>query len=283
MIAKMSGDDIVSSVSRRSRRIGLLRVENDTQSADVEIISPLDELAQRLRASRNGHPFASIGLRCRSDLYGKAADMWLQSKTKGFTYLMAAEQVAHQHNITFADCDRQKIKVAICKRVQAKKQYQNDIGSLIVEVSPVRTTVVADDVGMPKVNKRRGLIRKTSSAEVDALKSNKLQKPYHGAKSHNEYQEMCKFNATTFSCLVRDTNMLVNVAATGMHKAMFDNGVNLSIVSCTRQFAKAINNGCVGVSPQKSGGVALPSSIEKSIGQMVKYLRERRFLFSPRR
>jgi len=61
MIAKMSGDDLVSSVSRRSRRSGLLRVENDAQSADVEIISPLDELAQRLRASRNGHFFLLLG------------------------------------------------------------------------------------------------------------------------------------------------------------------------------------------------------------------------------
>jgi hypothetical protein len=156
MLAKMSGDDTISSVSRRSRRSGLLRVENDTQSADVEIISPFDELAQRLRASRNGHPFASIGLRWRSELYGKAADLWLHSKTKGFTYLMAAEQVAHRHNITFAYCDRPKNKVAICKRVQAKKQYENDIGSLVVEVSPVKTVVVANDVGMPKVNKRRG-------------------------------------------------------------------------------------------------------------------------------
>jgi hypothetical protein len=43
MIAKMSGDGIVSSVSRRSRRSVLLRIENDTQSADVDIISPLDE------------------------------------------------------------------------------------------------------------------------------------------------------------------------------------------------------------------------------------------------
>ncbi len=83
---------------------------------------------------------------------------------------MAAQQVAHQYNITIANCDRPKIKVAICKRVQAKKRYQNDIGSLALEVSPVKTVVVADDDGKPKVNKRRGIIRKSSSAEVDALK-----------------------------------------------------------------------------------------------------------------
>ena len=43
MITKMSGDDTVSSVSRRSRRSRVLRVENDTQSADAEIVSPLVE------------------------------------------------------------------------------------------------------------------------------------------------------------------------------------------------------------------------------------------------
>ena len=101
----------------RSRRIRLLRVENDMQSADVEIVFPVEKLAQRLRASRNGHPFAAIGLGRRSELYDRAADVGLQSKTDGFTYLMAAEHVAHQHNINFADCDIQKVKIAICKRV----------------------------------------------------------------------------------------------------------------------------------------------------------------------
>ena len=45
MIAKMSGADIVSSVLGRLRRSGLLRVVNDMQTADVEIVSPIDELS----------------------------------------------------------------------------------------------------------------------------------------------------------------------------------------------------------------------------------------------
>jgi hypothetical protein len=38
-----------------------------------------------------------------------------------------------------------------------------------------------------------------------------------------------------------------------------------------------LNNGLVGVSPQTPGGVALPSSIQKNIGKLVKNLRERKF------
>ena len=41
---------------------------------------------------------------------------------------------------------------------------------------------------------------------------------------------------------------------------------------------KALDNGCVGIDPQRNGGQALPSAIEKHIADMVKYLREQSFL-----
>ena len=145
--------------------------------------------------------------------------------------------------------------------MQAKKQYHDNIGSLVVEDSSGKAAAVADSVGMPKVNKRRDHIRKTSTTQDDALKSNKLKKSYNGAKNHNEYEEFHKSHVITFSCLVRETNMSMNIAATGMQTALSTNGVNLSSVSCTRQIAKALNNECVNVSPEKVDSVALPSSI----------------------
>ena len=166
----MSGADIIPSVSDRPRRSVHLPNENDLHSPDVEIVSPLDEFAHLFRATRNGHPFASLALKYRSELYDRAADVWLRNKSTGFTYLMAAEQIAHLYNITFADCDRSKIKMAISKRVQAKKQYQNVVGDLIDEVTPEK--VVRVDV---IVNKRRGHVRPPSIVADHALKSNKLR------------------------------------------------------------------------------------------------------------
>ncbi len=66
-----------------------------------------------------------------------------------------------------------------------------------------------------------------------------------------------------------------------MQAAMRVNGVDLSRSSCIRHINRALNNNCVGISPQKLGGVALPSSIEKNIGMMVKHLREKHFPVFP--
>ena len=73
------------------------------------------------------------------------------------------------------------------------KQYQKDIGSLVVEVSPVNGVAVADDVGMPKVNKLRGLIRKSSPAEVDGLKSTTLQKSYNRPRNITSTKSCASF------------------------------------------------------------------------------------------
>jgi hypothetical protein len=65
----MSGASVVPSVLDRLRRTMLLQNENDMQSLNGFIISRLDELSQRLRASHNGHQFSPIGIEYRSELY----------------------------------------------------------------------------------------------------------------------------------------------------------------------------------------------------------------------
>jgi len=57
--------------------------------------------------------------------------------------------------------------------------------------------------------------------------------------------------------------------------------VRLSRSSCIKMINQATKNGCVGVSPQKHRGVALPSVIEKNIRNMVTFLRERQFPVFP--
>ena len=39
----------------------------------------------------------------------------------------------------------------------------------------------------------------------------------------------------------------------------------------------ALKNDCIGISPQKPGGVFLPSHVEKKIAAVVRGLRERKF------
>ena len=50
--------------------------------------------------------------------------------------------------------------------------------------------------------------------------------------------------------------------------------VTLHASTCRDHVKKALDNGCVGKDPQRSGGQALPSPIEKQIADMVKHLRE---------
>ena len=109
-------EDVLTGL-KRSRRDVVARCASPPASPDVQILTPLDQLAVQLRSSRNGHDFSSLDLRYRSDLYDKAADMWLQNKASGFTYMMAAERVAFSYNLKFAECDRAKIKASICNRI----------------------------------------------------------------------------------------------------------------------------------------------------------------------
>ena len=52
--------------------------------------------------------------------------------------------------------------------------------------------------------------------------------------------------------------------------------------SICREHAKhALMNNCIGIEPQRNGGQALPSAIEKSIANMVKFLREQSFPVFP--
>jgi hypothetical protein len=55
---------------------------------------------------------------------------------------------------------------------------------------------------------------------------------------------------------------------------MIDNGVSLSDRACNKSIVSAIANNYIGKSIQKPEGQALPSSIEKSIANTVKRIRE---------
>jgi hypothetical protein len=62
---------------------------------------------------------------------------------------------------------------------------------------------------------------------------------------------------------------------------MSNYSVKLHEDTCRRQIKSAIDNNYVGASPQKTGGVAIPSHIEESIAQTVKALWEKKLPVFP--
>jgi hypothetical protein len=44
---------------------------------------------------------------------------------------------------------------------------------------------------------------------------------------------------------------------------------------------KALDNGCVGIEPQRKGGQALPTSIQKNIAETIKAFREQKYPVFP--
>jgi hypothetical protein len=111
-----------------------------------------------------------------------------------------------------------------------------------------------------------------------ALPSNKRKQPARGADSFLQYQELVKAETTATSLRVRDENLPYREAGKSMQAAVLENDVTLHASTCRYYVKKALDNGCVGIDPQRNGGQALPSTIEKQIADMVKYLRELSFL-----
>jgi hypothetical protein len=54
-------------------------------------------------------------------------------------------------------------------------------------------------------------------------------------------------------------------------------GVEIAKSTCWADFLRVIDNNFVGLSPQKPGGVAMPSQLEKEIANVDRRLRERKF------
>jgi len=66
-----------------------------------------------------------------------------------------------------------------------------------------------------------------------------------------------------------------------MHAALMEHEVSLATFTYRKQVMRAMANGCVGVDPQRSGGRALPSTIEKEIAKSAKHLREQHYPVFP--
>ncbi len=66
-----------------------------------------------------------------------------------------------------------------------------------------------------------------------------------------------------------------------MQAALMAKGVSLCNGTCRKHVMAAMANGYIGLDPQRNGGQALPSYIEKDIALTVKNLREQLFPVFP--
>jgi hypothetical protein len=66
-----------------------------------------------------------------------------------------------------------------------------------------------------------------------------------------------------------------------MQRDLWARSVDVCKSTCRIHVKKALGNNCVVVSPQKPGGLALPSYLEKKIANCVRALRQRKFHVFP--
>ena len=148
------------------------------------------------------------------------------------------------------------------------------VRDVIIVVGPP-TVDAESDVGAAPTNNGNRIVNCGRKRKEDgALPSNKLQKPTRSADIFLEYQAFVKAKATAASIRVRDEFFPYLRARKSMQTALIERDVSQHESTCREHAKKALENGCVGLEPQRDGGQALPSIIEKKIAEMVKQLRE---------
>jgi hypothetical protein len=247
---------------------------DDISLPPTTIATPLQHLTTRRRRCSALIPFLLLTIKCKKDMYQRAA-VSIESN-ESLTPIDATCQVASTFGVSISSSDRHVI--GQCARAQAKAKNQLYECALVVSTSKA----LLKDHNLPHVNNRKGRKQNLTSADY-SLPSRRKQSPYHGALSYLEYQQICKDVAIVASLHVSDDGWSAHKAVAYMSASrMIDNGVSLSDRACNKFIVSAIANNYIGISPQKPGGQALPSSIENSIANTVTRLRENNFLVFPK-
>ena len=245
--------------------------------------SMLASLSERHRITKAGLKFADLTNKERKQFYKEAVDHVVNCPTANLTAFEAAMRVAMLYNIVVADCDRGRIKTTVNSRLVAAKEIKNLAASI-----PSDAPSIANDVVVHAGEKRRrAATARHAAARQNAddddkrqLPSCKLQRPFKGAVSHLYYQE-CLKEAATVAALKYTTsgesNVSGNAVVREMQASLATLNIEISKSTCWTHLRAALTNNGVAVSPQKPGGVSLPSHIEKKIAKIVRGLRARKF------
>ena len=112
-------------------------------------------------------------------------------------------------------------------------------------------------------------------------RNDKHLKPYHGAASYLDYQRISKTHCSAAVLSIQDNSKSKNAAALSYQAAVAGEGVTICHQTCLNHINKALENGGTVITPQKVGGVVLPTALERRLAETVKVYRERKFPVFP--
>lgn len=114
------------------------------------------------------------------------------------------------------------------------------------------------------------------------MPADQMKKDYKGAASHLDYQQEVKGTSTLGDRNMLQNGMPLHQAAKEMRQQLDSlHNISLSLNACKTNLLKAYDNDGVAVSPQKPGGVYIPSHIERMVAESVRYLRSKEFPVFP--
>jgi hypothetical protein len=201
----------------------------------------------------------------------------------------ATSRVAIMYNINIAEIDRPRIKVSLNNNLRVAKALIPMIEILsnheqVTAIAKVFAPHVLGEYAIRGEKRRRARSQRIASRDDDSLSlpSNKHRRLFKEAASHLEYQDLMKEKATSTASLYL-SNQYFGESSTSMARAVKEMqesltsaGMEVCDTSCYTHVKKTIANNGVGLSPQKPGGVALPSHIEKRVANVVRTLRARK-------
>ena len=123
--------------------------------------------------------------------------MVLKCPTGNLFGLEAACRVAMVYGINIAECDKAKTRVTMSNRLRSAKAIAGFVADITSEpIDVVATANIGHEASAAK-RRRAGVASVVAKKSVNedgvyTLPSSKLQKPFKGAISHLEYQEILK-------------------------------------------------------------------------------------------
>ena len=183
-------------------------------------------------------------------------------------YMAAAHRVAKQFNLLILPCDRSAVKVSISNRVIARRNIRVFSRSLGDAPSPTSDkenlpALVPGDLPRPPRGKnRRGRCGRKRKADA-ALPSDKGRKTWKGAPSHEVYQDKVKAAVIVACNDIREKSLAIRQASLAMQTSLKAEGITIGFSTCKQRVRLALDSDMKDLTPQKPGGVLVPSSVEE--------------------
>ena len=164
--------------------------------------SLLASLRDRHRITKSGIYINMLSITERKQFYNEAVDLVLKCPTGNLSGPEAARTVAMVYGINIAECDKARIRVPMNNRLRSARTIAGFIADVTSE--PIDDGVATANTGHEARGAKRrragvaSVVAKNTVSEdiINTLPSSKLQRPFKGAISHLDYQEIVKVEAS---------------------------------------------------------------------------------------